>query len=154
MGLLETVIEIDMSISRRIHRMQVGPLEYFCLFFGFIFNQYFILLVPLVTYYKVVGDDILMHKFYGHSFSVSGKQKMALGYVMMYLLTVVVTLLVTLVTKKFFGRIRPSIINKTRRFNLRKYEENCSMPSGDSAQSANWGMMMALYLNNPLYLLV
>jgi membrane-associated phospholipid phosphatase len=49
----------------------------------------------------------------------------------------VVMLVVTLVAKKAFGRIRPSIPEGSMRMiNLRSLESNCSFPSGDTAHAS------------------
>jgi membrane-associated phospholipid phosphatase len=46
-------------------------------------------------------------------------------------------LVLTLTSKKFFGRIRPSVPEASKRMmNLRSLENNCSFPSGDTAQGA------------------
>ena len=58
-------------------------------------------------------------------------------------------LIITLITKHIFGRPRPIPRDSVkRRFNCRSKETNCSMPSGDSMQCANFAIVIIYYFNN------
>lgn len=53
-------------------------------------------------------------------------------------------LIITLIIKKIIGRPRPNV-NPKRLFKVRERESNNSMPSGDTLQSAIWGMIAFIY---------
>lgn len=60
-----------------------------------------------------------------------------------YLVMMGVLLLIVLVLKKSFGRIRPSVPQEAKRMiNLRSLENNGSFPSGDTAQ----GSLLAFFI--------
>ena len=61
---------------------------------------------------------------------------------------VIIGLLFTLTIKKIIGRERPILTVKRYFYKVRTKELMNSMPSGDSLQSANFAMMMILYLGN------
>ena len=59
---------------------------------------------------------------------------------------VIICLLITLIMKHIIKRIRPNLYNNIkRRYNLRDRETNCSMPSGDSMQAANFAIIFYCY---------
>ena len=65
------------------------------------------------------------------------------------LLHVITMLIITLITKHLIGRPRPQPRDSVkRRFNCRSKETNCSMPSGDSMQCANFAVIIIYYFNN------
>ena len=57
-------------------------------------------------------------------------------------------LFITLIIKKIIGRERPVLTVKRYFYKVRTKESTNSMPSGDSLQSANFSMMIILYLGN------
>jgi membrane-associated phospholipid phosphatase len=61
---------------------------------------------------------------------------------------VIIGLLITLIIKKIIGRERPILTVKRYFYKVRTQELTNSMPSGDSLQSANFSMMIILYLGN------
>ena len=62
---------------------------------------------------------------------------------------VITMLIITLITKHIFGRPRPIPRDSVkRRLNCRSKETNCSMPSGDSMQCANFAIVIIYYFNN------
>jgi membrane-associated phospholipid phosphatase len=61
---------------------------------------------------------------------------------------VIIGLLITLIIKKIIGRERPILTVKRYFYKVRTKELTNSMPSGDSLQSANFSMMIILYLGN------
>ena len=148
-----SITDWDINFSRRVHNLQIGFFEYLALFFGFIFNQYLIWLVPFFTSYQAKRSEYLAENFHAEPSIRESKDRLALVTVLLYLLSVIFTVICTQTTKKLFGRVRPTIVNTSQIFNLRRFEGNCSMPSGDTAQAANWGMFMVLYFGNPLYFL-
>ena len=59
---------------------------------------------------------------------------------------VIICLLITVLMKHYTKRIRPKLYeNIKRRFNVRDREKNCSMPSGDSMQAANFSIIFYCY---------
>lgn len=53
--------------------------------------------------------------------------------------------------KHLIGRTRPNEKeNIKRNFNVRHREKNCSMPSGDAMQSANFAVILIYYFNTYL----
>ena len=153
MGFLYLIESYDKALSAKVHNLTIGAMEYIAVFFGFIFNQYLIWLVPFFTYFKTIENSEFGNNLLGGSHFAEGYGKLGTIAVMYYLFSVVLTVVITQSNKIIFGRVRPALINPNQRFNLRKFEGNCSMPSGDTAQAANWGLFMAINTQNPIYLL-
>ena len=153
MGLLKVIESYDVALSSKIHNLTIGFMEYFAVFFGFIFNQYLIWLVPFFTYYKIAQNSDFGMNLLGQSHFPNGITKLGSIAILYYVFSVILTVTLTQTTKIIFGRVRPALINPKQKFNLRKFEGNCSMPSGDTAQAANWGLFMTIYTQNPIYLI-
>jgi membrane-associated phospholipid phosphatase len=67
-------------------------------------------------------------------------------FILKPLIHVIICLLITISLKHIIKRIRPNIYNNIkRRYNLRDRETNCSMPSGDSMQAANFAIIFYCY---------
>ena len=127
--MLNCLDKLDLHYSKFIHDYENPSYEQIIYYFGRLYNPDFI-----ITYLVI----ILMISLYSNR----------LNDFIKILLTVIICLIVTLSSKKLFGRPRPQInksVNKT--FNLRQHENNNSMPSGDSLQAANFAMILYLYFN-------
>ncbi|CAI2380831.1 unnamed protein product [Moneuplotes crassus] len=144
MGSLDFINEADVKCSRSIHRLQLGIMEYILVFFGFIFNQYLIWLVPFYIYKSCFDNNVPNEIIVRIDSSKQEETQVAAVMIIFYLVSVVFTVISTQSCKKIFGRVRPSMVNMNQKFNLRKLEGNCSMPSGDTAQAANWSVFMAV----------
>mmetsp|Transcript_25420 Transcript_25420/g.28230 ORF Transcript_25420/g.28230 Transcript_25420/m.28230 type:complete len:151 (+) Transcript_25420:200-652(+) len=79
-----------------------------------------------------------------HHSPKAGTKQVPLIITLLYLSSILLTVIISQSCKYFFGRDRPSVINTDQKFNLRKLEGNCSMPSGDTAQAANWSVFMSI----------
>ena len=142
MGISAVLHDLDVYFSRKIHHLSLGTLEYLIVFFGFIFNQYLIWMVPIMIYFFSKENEIAADVILSKHIPKSGILQVPIIIVMLYLCSVILTVILTQSCKIFFGRIRPTLVNSNQKFNLRKLEGNCSMPSGDSAQAANWSVFM------------
>jgi len=122
--------KFDLKYSNYIHNLDLNHVEIIIYSFGRIFNPDFIFsyLVLILISKTFISNNIIEF--------------------IKILLTVIIGLVITLTTKKYFGRPRPEINKEVyREFNLRKHENNNSMPSGDSLQAANFAMILYLYYN-------
>ncbi len=132
--LLTILDKLDKSTSHYIHCLTLPtPLEYPIYLCARLFNPDFIS-TYLIT--------ILLTKSYLHNDN----------YFFLKPLTHTLTcLIITLLLKKHFARPRPlNRLNIKRITNLRKHESNCSMPSGDSLQAANFAVIIYSYYGNTL----
>ena len=69
-----------------------------------------------------------------------------LTFILKPLTHVIICLLITISMKHYTKRIRPKLYdNIKRRYNVRDRETNCSMPSGDSMQAANFAIIFYCY---------
>ena len=81
-------------------------------------------------------------------FAYFAKVKHDYFFIVKPVLHVLIILLVTLISKHIIGRPRPNVReNVKRNFILRHKEKNCSMPSGDAMQSANFAVILIYYFN-------
>jgi membrane-associated phospholipid phosphatase len=132
--LIERIDKHDKHHSNKIHTLEMNPFfERLIYFFARIFNPdfilcYFIIIFLYTAFYK---DDIF--------------------FVLKPLLHTAASLIVTIYLKKQTNRPRPILIEKIRRlYNLRKHEHNCSLPSGDSLQAANFAIILYFYFGSIL----
>jgi membrane-associated phospholipid phosphatase len=121
----------DKIYSDRIHCLELPPAyEKFVYLLARLFNPDFIisyLLLILIYKYFIFQDLFFVLKPLTHT---------------------ILCLIITLYLKKLIARQRPlHKINVKRLFDLRKNEKNCSMPSGDSLQCANFAMIILCYFN-------
>jgi membrane-associated phospholipid phosphatase len=121
----------DKKISSHIHELEIHhKCEHFIYLIARLFNPDFILSYLFI---------IFIHSIYSHS---------DYYFVLKPIIHTIFALLVTLSMKKITARPRPNVLEKIKRkYNLRQHEKNCSMPSGDSLQSANYAMILFLYYN-------
>jgi membrane-associated phospholipid phosphatase len=131
-NIIKNLDTYDKNISDRIHSMEIEPLkEKFVYLSARLFNPDF------VAFYFVV---ILLSNYFIYN---------DLKFILKPLLHTLILLLITLVLKKLTARPRPSPKKDVKRlYDLRQYEKNCSMPSGDSLQSANWAIILFCYFNS------
>jgi len=122
---------LDIYLSSKIHNIEFSKEKEFIIYlFGRIFNPDFIFFYHFV---------ILIYKSYFENDFI---------FVFKPLLHTLISVFFTLILKKLTGRPRPLENLKVVRFsNLRKHEKNCSMPSGDSLQSANFAIILLFYFN-------
>ena len=129
--LLEGLDEIDKCTSSIIHDLQLEKkLELITYYFARIYNPDFIIsYLVFVLFYKLyLGDFFFIFKPLFHT---------------------VICLVITLSLKKYYGRLRPTRSKVSMRIvDLRKNENNCSMPSGDSLQAGNFSVILYLYFNS------
>lgn len=72
--------------------------------------------------------------------------------ILLYIVSIIVAVIITLSLKKFFDRKRPEIIIGLKKSQLfRKKESNCSMPSGDAMQSAVFATYIINFMINNNY---
>lgn len=147
--MLEKVDYIDRKISGYIHNCVVRPqfLELLIFPFAFLFQPYMVpvLLASVGVFMPIIEEKQRVSRTEaGVPHPEDWEEGTYRSYVdkpasimIHYLAQMLVMLVITLWTKKSFGRIRPSIPEPSRRMiNLRSLENNCSFPSGDTAQSA------------------
>lgn len=132
--LLEKLDNLDKSLSQIIHDLNLGRnMDMLIYIFARLFNPDFI-----VSYFLV----ILSYKIYINNDYL---------FVIKPIISTVVCLGVTLSLKKYFGRKRPNYSKISKRiYDLRKLERNCSMPSGDSLQAANFSIILFFYFDSTL----
>lgn len=123
---------LDKNLSLFIHDLHLGKnFDLIIYLFARLFNPDFI-----ISYFIF----ILSYKIYSNNNFL---------FVLKPLASTVICLAVTLSLKKHFGRNRPEYSKKSKRiFDLRKHEKNCSMPSGDSLQAANFSLILFFYFNS------
>jgi len=129
--ILKNVDTYDKHISDKIHSLEIDPLKERLVYLSArLFNPDFI------TFYFLA---ILISQYYIND---------ELQFVVKPLIHTLFLLLITLFLKKLTARPRPSQKKNVKRlYDLRQYEKNCSMPSGDSLQSANWAIILFCYFN-------
>ena len=143
LSLLQKIDSLDRKLSGLLHNCVVRPrfLELTIFPFAFLFQPYmFICLIAAVGVAMPIIEEhqrILLNKegtmFEGYETYL---QKPA-NIMLQYITQVLILLVVVLVSKRLFGRVRPSIpVDSKRMINLRSLENNCSMPSGDAAQGS------------------
>jgi hypothetical protein len=124
----------DKRISNKIHKMEVhSKLENVIYLFARLFNPDFIM-----AYFALI---------FSHSILVTNNR----NFILKPIIHTCISLILTLLMKKATGRLRPtSQENIKRKYDLRKHEKNCSMPSGDSLQCANFSIILLVYFNTYL----
>jgi len=147
MGVLESLDSIDKSVSSLVHRAQVGMGEIIILPFALIFNP------PGIAMLSVAMYNFLVFIEAQHAEKERPKNEDQMQLLINYLLHVIVLVLVTTITKRLGARPRPDDptccdknARNARYINLRHHETNCSMPSGDTAQSAIFVTFLSFYL--------
>ncbi len=123
---------IDKRISDKIHSMELPPSKEKLIYLSArLFNPDFItcyFLLILASKYFISNDSLFVIKPLIHTLTL---------------------LILTLLIKKVTARPRPTPKKEAKRlYDLRKYEKNCSMPSGDSLQSANFAIILLFYFNS------
>lgn len=129
--LLSTLDAYDKHFSDKIHNLEINDISEFILYISArLYNP------ECVTFYFVI------------MFAYFAKVKHDYFFIIKPLLHVLIILLVTLLSKHIIGRPRPNVkANIKRNFILRHKETNCSMPSGDAMQSANFAVILIYYFN-------
>lgn len=129
---LEKLDSYDKKLSSYIHNLEINCfLEYLIYIFARMYN------VDTITSYFILTFIYFAYFYNNYTFIIKP------------LIHVLVTLIITLVTKNIFKRPRPNIKENVKRiFNCRNKETNYSMPSGDSMQSANFAILILFYLGN------
>lgn len=122
--------------------------EYSNIIFAFEGNKF--IEISLYVFARLFNPD-LVFLYFIIMIIYFGFFKQSLTVVLKSLAHVLVTLIISSLLKHFFKRNRPNIdvsFSKTRFTNLRKKELNCSMPSGDSMQSANFSIIILFYFKS------
>ena len=129
-SLLEKCDKFDKIISSYIHGMEVNEwIEKIIFVFARIFNTDLIIIFYIILF---LYESIFNKKLF---------------FVVKPLIHVFVIFVLTGILKYSFKRPRPEINEKVkRRYNVRKKENNFSMPSGDSMQAANFSIIFLYYL--------
>ena len=112
--------QLDHNLSKRVHGLQFGPLDYVLVGPGMIFGSY---VMPLT----VMGMSLWLGWRFGA----------------ICIMAALTTLAITGPMKHYFGRVRPEPID-SRRFKLRKLVNNPAVPSGDSAQAGAMVMLVVM----------
>lgn len=121
----------DKHYSDKIHTLEFKPqIELIIYYFARLFNPDFIFsyfIIILIQSILMSGDYYFVCKPIMHT---------------------VIALIITLGLKKLTNRQRPHHREHLKRIkNLRQHEKDCSMPSGDSLQAANFAMILFMYFN-------
>lgn len=131
-SLIKKIDKIDKKYSEMIHLLEVNKVvEVFLYICARFYNPecvtvYFIL---MLAYQSIIKQDYF--------------------FVCKPILHVLIMLLITLLMKCVIARQRPALKDNVKRiFNVRNREKNCSMPSGDAMQAANFSVVMICYLDN------
>lgn len=136
------------TISSLIEYIDAKDKEYSDIIFSYEGNRFIEIILyvfarlfnpDLVTLYFILM--IIYFGLYADSFSI----------VLKSLAHVLITLIISTIMKIFFARERPCVdtsLSKSRFVDLRKNESNCSMPSGDSMQSANFAIIILFYFRS------
>ena len=129
---LSKIDQYDKNLSNYIQTLEVNTLiEFIIYIFARLFNPDL-----MISYFIIL---FIYHLYYYNNYT----------FIIKPLIHVLVTLIITLVTKSIFKRPRPNIKENVKRiFNCRNKETNYSMPSGDSMQSANFAILTLFYLGN------
>jgi membrane-associated phospholipid phosphatase len=125
---LNQLDKFDKNFSKKIHDFTLPKIaEYIVYIFARMFNP------DLITSYFII---ILSYK------SLNNEHY----FILKPIISTIVNLVLSLALKKYIGRPRPETSKiSSRLFDLRKYEKNCSMPSGDSIQAGNWAILIYIY---------
>ena len=122
----------DKYYSKYIHELEVNmKVEIFIYIFARIFNYDIIILfyILLFLYQYIINNNIF--------------------FVIKPIIHVLIIFLLTMILKCSIKRPRPEINEKVKRiYNVRKYEANHSMPSGDSMQAGNFAIIILIYFNS------
>lgn len=145
-SLLGLIDHFDRKVSGWIHNSVVRPqfLELIIFPFAFLFQPYSILILFIaVGILFPIVEESQRSKRVDEGFPISedyeGGEYVSylnapVSILLIYIAQLVTMLVLTLTSKKFFGRIRPSVPEAAKRMiNLRSLENNCSFPSGDTA---------------------
>ncbi len=129
---LKKLDSYDKKISSYIHNLEVNCfIEYLIYIFARMYN------VDIITYYFIFTFIYFAYYYNNYTFIIRP------------LIHVILILILTLLSKSFFGRGRPNENNEVKRlFNCRNCEKNCSMPSGDSMQASNFAILILFYFGH------
>ena len=122
--------QLDHSLSERVHRLELGALDYVLVVPGMLFGSY---VMPLT-----LGALAL---WLGWQFGA------------LAVMTALTTVAISNPMKHWIGRDRPQPLESLRAFKLRKLVTNPSFPSGDSAQAGAMIMLVILFGPGPWSLL-
>lgn len=127
----------DKLLSDKIHSLELPKyLEFFIYLCARLFNPDFITsYLIIIFYYKYL--------YFQDWF-----------FVIKPLVHVLSLLIITLILKSLIARPRPNKKKLFRLKDLRENEKNCSMPSGDSLQCANFCIIMFVYFNTNMVLYI
>ena len=130
-SILSILDNYDKQLSDKIHKLEINDIFEFVLYLSArLYNP------ECVTCYFII------------MFAYFAKVKHDYFFIVKPVLHVLIILLVTLISKHIIGRARPNVReNVKRNFILRHKEKNCSMPSGDAMQSANFAVILIYYFN-------
>ena len=129
---LSKIDQYDKNLSNYIQTLEVNSIiEFIIYIFARLFNP------DLMISYLIIL--FIYHLYYYNNYT----------FIIKPLIHVIVTLIITLLSKAIIKRPRPNEKENVKRiFNCRKKENNFSMPSGDSMQSANFAILTLFYLGN------
>ena len=130
-SILSILDNYDKQLSDKIHKLEINDIFEFVLYLSArLYNP------ECVTCYFII------------MFAYFAKVKHDYFFIVKPVLHVLIILLVTLISKHIIGRPRPNVReNVKRNFILRHKEKNCSMPSGDAMQSANFAVILIYSFN-------
>jgi membrane-associated phospholipid phosphatase len=133
-NVLSFIDDKDKHLSDFIHSLELRKeIEYGIYCFARLFNPDLVLFYFTIILLNSVlknNDYFFVFKPFAHTF---------------------IGLVITTFMKRATNRPRPILKeNKKRIKNLRAHEKNCSMPSGDSLQAANFAIIIYFYFNSYL----
>jgi membrane-associated phospholipid phosphatase len=134
MSFLQKLDYYDKKISNKIHSLELN-----------IFLEIPVYICARLFNPDLISSYLIFILFYKYSFHDD------FFFVFKVLIHVLFLLIVTLLMKKLTGRPRPDKKKLYRIKDLRENEKNCSMPSGDSLQCANFCVILLVYFNSPLF---
>ena len=142
---------VDRKLSGYVHSCVIKPrvLELIIFPFAVLFQPFLVpvllaavgIFMPVLedaqrTRYRAAGVTLPVD-FEDEDFGYKSHLSKPATVMAQYLVMMGVLLLLVLVLKRLFGRIRPAVpVDSRRMVNLRSLENNCSFPSGDTAQGA------------------
>jgi membrane-associated phospholipid phosphatase len=134
MNILKKLDNFDKEISLKIHNLELNKLlEIIVFIFARMFNPGFVICYFLLILFQTYTTE--NHKL----------------FILKPLTHTLLILITSNRLKKWLARPRPLKIEKIRRISdLRQHEKNCSMPSGDSIQAANFAIILYFYYNTTI----
>lgn len=119
--IIEEIDRLDKKYTKHLFNLKLPYLDEFFFLFAYVYNP-----GPIVLNLAII---LILQPF---------------DIFVKMVITVLTGLSMTLMLKHVLARQRPACLGN-RKYNFRKSEQNCSMPSGDSFQAGLWAASFSLY---------